>query len=239
MKWILLSLLVTPMAFAAIPNPKKQVNQIVLQKLHGPHSIAKKEIFSLGPKGYIALHSITFDSHNSMKTRWKAFMIMTSIGGKKSLPEIKKALYSKEWFLRSAGLLAMEKVNQKIAVKWAAHFLKKDEALMVRAQAIDILRNDPSPQNIKLVWKKLYSKENFHRGHGLWIRKNMAHFLSDHAGKSFYKSWARALHDKDVGIQQIAANTMARISGVNKIKAMSNSKRLSYLKSRYPRKKRL
>ena len=226
----LLLILCFPLASAAaIPNSTTSSNQ-VLKALQAPHQYAVQEIYSLGPKGYKELYRISFSQNYSMPLRWKAFMVMTGIGRGKSLPEIKKVLKAKEWFMRSAGLLALEKVDQKQAVQWAKRMFRKDKAMMVRAKAIDVLRNNPSASVRKMLWKKLYSRENYHRQKSLWIRKQILSYLIDYADQKDLKKIKKTLYDRDPRLHKVAMSGLEKLTGKKPGEQLTEQAKLSFWK---------
>ena len=162
--------------------------------------------------------------------RWKAFMVMVKIGKEKSLPEVKKALQSREWFMRSAGLLALESLDSKASVVWAKKLFLKDKAMMVRAQAIDILRNNPSKELRSLMWKKLYSKENYHRKKSLWIRKKILSFLADYGDTSELQRFKKTLYDRDPRLHSVAMNGLERITGKKAAPGLTAKAQLAFWK---------
>jgi hypothetical protein len=229
MKQLFVVLLVFPtISFAAIPSKN---NTSFQRALSAPHKIAVSEIYKMGPSAYKKLNNIAFDSSQPMNTRWKSFMVMTSIGQKKSLPEIDKALRDKIWYMRSAGLLAMQKVNRAKAVEWAKYLLKKDPALMVRIKAVDVLESDPKSVTKDLFWKKLYSKENFHRNESLWIREKMVSHLASFPRKKDMKRWKKALFDKDIKVQKHAVRAIEKLTGQSQPGDMPS--KVSLWKKRY------
>lgn len=224
MKHLLLIILFAPVvSFSAIPRKKSSSDFV--RALGAPHKIAVAEIYKMGPSAYRKLNDIAFDSSQPMNTRWKSFMVMTSIGNKKSLPEINKALRDKVWYMRSAGLLAMQKVDRKKSIEWAQFLLKKDPALLVRVKALDVLKDIPKDQNKDLFWNQLYSKENFHRDESLWIRGKLASHLADFPRKKDLKKWKKALFDKDVKVQNEAARAIEKITG-KKAGSFSNKQKI-------------
>ncbi|MCJ8277756.1 MAG: HEAT repeat domain-containing protein [Bdellovibrionales bacterium] len=213
MKQLLVVLLLWPvMSWSAIP-PQKQSQSTFERALQAPLKIAVAEIYKMGPKAYRKLNNMAFDSANNMNTRWKSFMVMTSIGKKKSLPEIDKALRDDQWYMRSAGLIAMSKVYRKKSLEWAQFLLKKDPALLVRLKAVEVLSAVPGNKYKKLFWSKLYSKENFHRKQSLWIREKLVSHLADYPQKSDLKLWKKALSDTDEKIQAQAVRALEKLSG--------------------------
>lgn len=236
MKSLLISILLVPsFAFSAIPS--KKTNSEFEKALSAPLKIAVSEIYKMGPTAYRELNNIAFDATQSMNVRWKSFMVMTTIGGDKSLPEIDKALRDSVWFMRSAGLLAMQKVDRDKAINWARHLFKNDPALLVRLKATDVLRTVPDDTTKDLFWEKLYSKDNFHRDESLWIRDKIAAHLADYPRKQDFTKWKKALFDGDLKVQNQAVRAIEKITG--QAKEGDEVSRVSFWQSKYMESKKL
>ncbi|MCB0377724.1 MAG: hypothetical protein KDD33_04465 [Bdellovibrionales bacterium] len=223
--------LVSLPTLSAIPNRKQSIDPL-LKKLSAPHKIAVSEIYKMGPTAYKKLYKMSFDDSQPMKMRWKAFMVMTSIGGKKSLPEIDRALENKAWFMRSAGLLALENVDQGQARKRARQVLQQDPAMLVRVNAVDILAKDPSKSSRSALWKGLDDELNFHRKRSLWIREHIAKSLAEDPTKRELLSWKRMLHSEDHQLQIHASKALSQLAGKKDIE--DPKKQLAYWKKKFP-----
>ena len=104
MKFFLVFFLLAPNLKAAIIKTRNQ--EKIFESLRLPHELAVQSIRQMPEMGLASLKEVAFSKHWPLKTRWKSFMVMTEIQGKKSVPEIKRALQSSTWFMRSAGLTA-------------------------------------------------------------------------------------------------------------------------------------
>lgn len=208
---------------------QSQQEKIILE-LRKPHELAVKNLEVLGTSTYSDLKKIAFAERFPMKTRWRSFMALTSLKGKKSLPEIKKALTHSVWFMRSAGLTAMEVQFPNGAKKWAFKLLDKDPALMVRMKALETLRNVNDDKVTELFWKKVYSSDSLHRNRSLWIRNDLAKILANRPRKKDLKRWVRLLHDKDIDLNQVASTVMAKLHKDVSIKG----EQVSFWQKRFP-----
>jgi len=193
-------------AVAAVPQRDTGAKSSDFMKLlNAPLSEAARAIYGHGPEGYQALRRMSFEEAYPMATRWKAFMVMVRIGGKKSFPEIRQALLSRDWFMRSAGLQALANVDKKRAAKAARKLFRSDKAMMVRAKAVDVLRASPSRKVRKMLWSRLYAKENYYRNQGLWIRKHIVQYLVDHGKKSDLKGFLKIFNSKKLEDSELKA----------------------------------
>ena len=164
-----------------------------------------------GPQGYRNLVSIMFDEGAAMGQRWKATTAVGRLGGKLSLPELERAYKRKEWFMRSAALLAMGGVDQQKHLSWARALLS-DRALVVRAAAVDAIDAARDAGSAGALWSRLNAKENFNGGDSLWIRRRMAEALSRLAGPGSEPRFYKLLADRDESLHGPALDALERLS---------------------------
>ena len=179
--------------------------------LRQPHPIALQQIEQLGKASHSVLEKLAFTEKYPMKTRWKAFMLLSISMGEQSIPMVKKALQSKTWFMRSAGLVALQSLDPQGAKKWAYRILNNDPALMVRMKAVEVLQQNPSEEVTELFWKKVYSADSLHRDKSLWIRSDLAQVLVKDPRKKDLQRWVRLLHDEDKKLQVIASLALEKL----------------------------
>ena len=190
-------------SFSAVRKNQFSSSDSIVALLKGPMQEVLKNIYKKGPEAYKKLRNISFSDQYPVGTRWKAFMALSQVGGKGSLPEIDQALTSKDWFMRNAGLLALEKIHFLKAVGRAKDMFVNDKALLVRAKALEVLQSTPNKKVRKLLWKELYSDKNYYRGKGLWIRKRIAQFLADYGEKSDLKPFLELVESEDMEDREI------------------------------------
>lgn len=147
-----------------------------------------------------------------METRWKSLTLLAQLA-KKPGPHIDKALRSSQWFMRSAGLTALESLDMKKAKSWARYQLQKDPALMVRMKAFEVLAKEPDDKTLDLFWQKISSSDSYHHKKSLWIRNDLAVALSKHPRKKDLNKWVQLLHDPEQQIQKAAAHVLTKIHG--------------------------
>lgn len=228
MKLCLFVLLLTPSLMAAVPGKISDDN--IALALRQPHEVAIQTIKNTSSQGLLTLQEMAFNDKWPMKTRWKSFMLLTQIKGKKSIPQIKKALLSKTWFMRSAGLTALKNIDSRAAKKWAYHKLDQDPALLVRMKALEILKDERGEKVKELFWKKIYSSDSRHRNKSLWIREDLARILMKKPRKKDLKRWVRLLHESDEGLQVVASFALNKMNS----SGAANSEDISFWQKKYP-----
>lgn len=209
---LFLNLLVASFLAIGAPHSGSRQQQDILQLLKQPHQKAASLVSPADASSAERLRTLAFDPKQPMEARWKAFMVLTSVRGKKALPSIKKALMSSTWFMRSAGLAAIEKMDHQSAKRWALQKLSSDPALMVRVKALQILKGSSDPKVIKVFWRKMYDKDSFHRRQSLWIRQELAKSLALKPRSADLRRWTRLLHGSDVRVKEIAGSVVRKLS---------------------------
>lgn len=155
------------------------------------------------------LKSIVFNSKYSLEARWDAYHKIVTKNKKESMPMARKAIASKDWFLREAGLKTFVALNPEAAKPLARDMLKKDPSMLVRAQALSAIKilNDKTSE--KLLWETLKDPKNFRGDQSLWIRPKVVATLMEFkmGEKSQYKN---LLDDKDPQVQRLAREALKR-----------------------------
>lgn len=120
-----------------------------------------------------------FDNSLSMEQRWAAYHQALKKNPNDSYEIAKKAINSKDWYLREAGLKTYMALNPNKAKKYARDLFKNDPSLLVRSSALNALRilNDTSSE--KLLWQSLNDPKNFRGDQSLWIRPKIVSTLLD------------------------------------------------------------
>ncbi len=226
---ILISILIFPSFLLAAPH-STTVDDQVARALREPHTIAINRIKNVGSEGHSRLMQLAFSDKWPMKTRWKSFMLLTLSQGNQSLPVIKKALLDKVWYMRSAGLTALQSIEPQGAKKWAYKMLNSDPALMVRMKALEVLSHDRSEKVTELFWKKVYSADSLYREKSLWIREDLARLLLRQPREKDLQRWVRMLHDSDKQLQGLASQALEKLHDRNLVETTS----VSYWQEKYP-----
>lgn len=208
---LILALTLPTVSQSAIPPrkiKKPYIERVLQVKGDKQLSLLKK----LGPRVYDDLRKLSFNEKKVLGTRWRAFMAMVKLGQKESLPEIQKALKSKEWFLRDAAIKVMPAIDKDKALQAAMKGLN-DKALVVRSTAVVTLKDLKQKQAAPKLWKQLYSKKNYAGNQSLWIRRQIVEALSVMATKSDVKSLIKVLDDADSTLFAPAIRGLERATG--------------------------
>lgn len=214
----------------AAPPPRSVQSQIESLLLND-FERAVTSIEKLGTPAYRSLQILAFDKKRPMENRWKSLMVLTRLAGNQSLPAVERALNDGDWFMRSAGLTALETLDTKKSQEWAFKKLKSDRALLVRMKAFELLRGKPNNSITELFWHKLNSADSFHQNKSLWIRHDLAYELMQRPRKRDIKRWVNILHGKDSKLQTIASQALSKLSGQT---SPNVDNQISYWQEKYP-----
>ena len=223
-----LILLCFPTLLTALPQTNSTAS--VIETLRSPRTVAAQNLKN-NPQSVNELKQISFNKQWPMNNRWKAFMVYVEIKEKKAFPEIKQALLSPTWFMRSAGLTAAQKVDPSAAQKWAFKLFATDKALLVRMKALEILKQSSSPKVKAMFWKKLFSQDNRKGNKSLWIRADIARILLEKSNKKDLKNWIQLLHESDKELQALATQGLKKVHQENDFEA----DQVSFWKNKYPK----
>jgi hypothetical protein len=146
--------------------------------------------------GYQQLSKIAFDESQNLQIRWRAITTMGPLDPLYFKPDLEKALKSKEWFLRNAGLISVLNTSRNEAMKWSVELLK-DSSLMVRTQAVRNLVGLQAKEAEAILWSEMWDKKNFRGRESLWIRAHIAEALARMADPGNPRSFQRIIMDPD------------------------------------------
>ena len=165
-----------------------------------------------GLRGFVILERLVFSSAEKMPVRWKALISLARLYPEKSLPLVQKALRSSVWFLRNAGLIAMEIINPKESVRWAGYFLS-DPSLVVRTAAVNMIKKHKASQyKIQLIGK-LNAPDSFYKNKSLWIRYHIASALVEFCEPGEEKMFISFLKDPDERLHSSAIVALEKLTG--------------------------
>jgi HEAT repeat protein len=184
------------------------VKEALMLPLENRGSVLKAQ----GAKAEAALTALMFDKNASMDIRWRAVTAAGLLGGNTLKPQVEKALAANEWFIRNAGLIALESMDKSQAKVWAKKLLN-DKALIVRSAAVDTLTRLDDQSAAAILWKKLDSKENFRGAQSLWIRKQITIALARLDKGESHGKFIGLLEDRDEAVQEAAIRALELRTG--------------------------
>jgi hypothetical protein len=154
--------------------------------------------------------NIVFNNQYPLEMRWDAYHKIVTKNKKESIPMAKKAVKSKDWFLREAGLKTFVALKPQEAKVIARDLFEKDPSMLVRAQALSAIKILDDKSTEKLLWKSLKDPKNFRGDQSLWIRPKVVATLMEFkmGNKEQYKA---LLDDKDPQIQRLAKEAIAKL----------------------------
>lgn len=201
-------------AMAAIPPKvasKADLPMLVEEILSMPEKnrylVAEKKSDELYP----ILIEFSKSEKKSMSTRWKALTLAAHLKGEKSLSEMELALKAPEWFMRNAGLIALQSFDP-IKARLHAKSLMKDKALVVRSAAVDVIGNDLDAATRDLFWEEMEASYNFRQKQSLWVRRQILEKLAINPAKKEISLFAKALNDKDLKLHPTAVIALERLT---------------------------
>lgn len=158
------------------------------------------------------LKATAFSQKASLSERWSAIQEMARADLEGFKPDLKKALVAKEWFIRNAALVAIQKGDQGFVRKWSEKLLF-DKALVVRTQAIKNLLEIKSKESSAVIVKALNHKINFRGDYSLWIRPYLAQALVVTPPDNWKSIYQSMLGDEDKKVQLWAILGLEKKSG--------------------------
>lgn len=171
-----------------------------------------QSLSNYGPKSFTILKNFVSSEKEKMPVRWKALVSLARLYPNKSLPIVQKSLGSTIWFLRNAGLIAMEIINPKESVRWAGQLLN-DPSLIVRTASVNMIRKHKARQYKMQLIEKLNAPDSFYKNRSLWIRHHIASTLADFYEPGEEKMFISFLRDPDERLHPPAIAALERLTG--------------------------
>ncbi len=172
----------------------------------------KQALWNYGARGFLALKYLVFSKKEQMSVRWKALTSLARLYPEEALPISRKALRSSVWFLRNAGLIAIEIIDVKESIQRAGDLLN-DPSLIVRTAAVDVLkRNKASQYKIQLM-EKLNAPDSFYKNKSLWIRHHIVSALASFCEPGEERMFIAFLKDPDERLHAYAISALETLTG--------------------------
>lgn len=148
----------------------------------------------------------------NMNSRWSSLVKAAEFADKQQLEEIKKFSADKDWYMRNAAIVALNKVNRDAAIAEARKLLT-DKSLVVRSAAVEIVAQRMNLENKKALTEEVDKGYNFNKKSSLWIRMQILQKISEVAVSSDREIFVKNLFDNDPKISDLCAHTLEKITG--------------------------
>ena len=172
----------------------------------------KQALLRYGANSFIVLKNLVFSDKEKMPIRWKALISLARLYPEKSRPLVQNALYSSVWFLRNAGLIAMEIIDRKAGLRWAGDFLH-DPSLVVRTAAVNMIKKHKASQYKIQLLGKLNAPDSFYKKKSLWIRYHIVSALAAFCEPGEEKMFISFLRDSDERLHPSAIVALEKLTG--------------------------
>lgn len=202
------------------PKKKEELKKIshkqTLKKALNLPLNQRSQFFQKRPHYFGHLQQIFQEPKSPPSMKWQALMSMARLNPQKTSPLIDQALNSSDWFLKNAGLIALEMTQPAKAVRKAGQFLDHP-ALMLRTAGVELIRRRKAKQYKDILWTQLGDPQNFRNGKSLWIRRTIAQTLSEFSDPADQDLFFALLEDEDPRIHSIALRTLQRIKPLKRL----------------------
>lgn len=148
----------------------------------------------------------------NMNSRWKSLIKAADYAGEGQINDFKKFAQDKDWYMRNASLVALNKISPEAAQEEARR-LVTDKALVVRSAAVEVLARKMSAANKKLLVTEVDKDYNYHKKNSLWIRRQILEKIARVATSDDRGLFAKNLFDKDPKISRVSAKALEKITG--------------------------
>lgn len=176
-----------------------------------------------------AQYSLAKNSNLPMSARWKALLLAAENADGEQIQKVLAFSKDKDWFMRNATLVALEKMGTDLAYDKAKEMIS-DKALVVRSAAADILIRLNSSKVRQIFSEELTKKYNFNGSTSLWIRPQMMKYLVLNPTIDERDFFVKYLHDRDaemaaLSVEALQKLTQIRFDGKDKSEVISKWKR--------------
>jgi hypothetical protein len=158
------------------------------------------------------LRATAFNDKAALQSRWRALTTLGRLDAARFASDLERALTGKEWFMRNAGLIALQTANRDFAVKWSMR-LVTDPALVVRTQAVRNLIQLDGRESEALLWREIFSARNFRGRQSLWVRAHMAEALARFGSPGHARAFRRLLLESDERLHKWAVMGLEKTTG--------------------------
>ena len=182
-----------------------------------------------------AQYKIAKNTSLPLSLRWKALLLASENATTQEIPLILEFSKDKDWFMRNATLVALEKMGTDIVYDKAKEMMT-DKALVVRSAAAEILIKLNSVDVRRIFSEELSKKYNFNGSASLWIRPQMLKHLAENPSAEERGFFVQILHEKDQQMASISTQALEKLTGI-RFSGKTNSEIISQWKSYAAQKK--
>lgn len=185
------------------------MKKIILMAFMISQAVISQNVFASIPTSTSKsnLKAIVFNSKYPLEERWEAYHKIVTKNKDESIPMAKRAVKSKDWFLREAGLKTFVALRPEEAKAIARNMLEKDPSMLVRAQALSAIKILDDKSCEELLWKTLKDPKNFRGDQSLWIRPKVVATLMEFKLGS-HERYKLLLDDSDPQVQRLAREAL-------------------------------
>jgi hypothetical protein len=148
-----------------------------------------------------------------MSSRWKALLLASENATTQQIPQILEFSKDKDWFMRNATLVALEKMGTDIVYDKAKEMIS-DKALVVRSASAEILIKLNSVDVRRIFSEELSKKYNFNGSNSLWIRPQMMKFLVEAPTADERGFFVKYLFEKDQQMALFSVEALQKLTSV-------------------------
>lgn len=168
----------------------------------------RKHILYGNSKNLSSFEKDVFDERLAYDLRWKRVaQVAENKKKKEAVKFLTKCMDSKKWFLQIPALKFLKEKYPHQAVKEAKKVLFNSKALVVRSEAVEVLKKFGSKENSLVLWRALNEKKNFRGPKSLWVRPQIVEALMqmEHPD-SESPQWNELKTDSDPRIRKLVQN---------------------------------
>lgn len=171
---------------------------------------------------------LVFDRKQNLSDRWRAMTVLPYLDKGLAKETISKAMQSQEWYIRNAALVAVPALDRQFALDLSLKYVA-DPALVVRTAAVQNISKLKGKEAEDVLWRRLNSRENFHNGESLWIRRHIVKALAEFAKPGKEANFVALLNDKDERLHPFAIRALEKITGQSSGKLPLSKQREKWL----------
>lgn len=149
----------------------------------------------------------------SLTQRWSSLLQAADVANGDEFKKITDFAKDKDWFMRNASLVALDKTGNDIVYDQAKALIK-DKALVVRSAAADILMRLNNDEVRRIFSQEMDQKYNFSGQQSLWIRPQMMKHLVQNPTKNERDFFVKYIYDKDIQVASLSAQALEKITQI-------------------------